>query len=134
MTEVRSELNQMRKCVLEQARTVKKLFEDSLDQGLHITAGIEHFTELAEGVKSRLCSLDSADITIINVLMGNKGRIPAFRSDKLVHIFVADGSIIDLQSGKGTIAGCVYEIRPGRLSEIRSDYARLVVTFKPAFK
>jgi hypothetical protein len=133
MTEDRNLLNSLRSEVIAQVKHVRSLIDNTLDDGLNITAGIEHFTDLSEGVKSRVCSLDSADMTVLNVVMGKNGRIPAFQSDKIIHIFVADGSIVDLQNGKGTMAGCVYEVRPRRLTEIRSDYARLVVTFKPAF-
>jgi hypothetical protein len=133
MSETRNELKELRKCVIEQVRTVKKLFEN-LEDGINITAGIEHFTQMGVGVKSRVCSLDTPAMTVLNVIMGNGGRIPFFRSDRTITIFVAEGSIVDLQTGKGTHAGGVYVVNPRRPFELRSDYAMLVVTFKPAFE
>jgi len=133
MTEYRSELQKIRKEVRAQINTVMRLCEQDVEFGINMEVGVEDFAESGNNVRTRLCSLDSPIVTVLNITMGNQGKLPLFKTSRIVSVFVVEGSIVDLQSGKGTHEGQVYTIAPNKLFEIRSDYASLVITFKPAF-
>jgi quercetin dioxygenase-like cupin family protein len=119
--------------VIKQIRATRKVIADSsLACGIALDAGIDHFNEIGHNVLSRVCSLDSPQVSVFNVKFGNNGKLDEHRHESTEVIYVLDGSIIDLNTGVTTVAGHTYRIPPGRLHTIRSDYALLVVTFKPA--
>jgi hypothetical protein len=134
MCEIRDELKKVRTELKTQMKTIRQLCDVDVELGFKIEVGVEDYVDSGNAVRSRVCSLDSPHVTVLNVIMGNGGRLPAYKTSRIVHIFVVDGTIVDLISGKGTHAGQVFEINPYKLFELRSDYARLVITFKPAFE
>jgi quercetin dioxygenase-like cupin family protein len=120
----------------ELTRKMKTMFAhtDKGDFAYEMSPGVEYYRDIAKGVKSIVCSLDSDECTVFNVIFEAGGHIPVHYHDEEETIFVVTGSIVDLQTGKGTMAGQVYRIPPMRNHEIVSDNARLVVTFKPAIQ
>jgi quercetin dioxygenase-like cupin family protein len=91
------------------------------------------FSELYENVEVITCSLDSNEMTVVNVKFNNGGSIPTHSHDRIEHIYVIDGEIIDRETGKTYRKGEVYVIPAGQKHFIESDFALLVVTWTPAY-
>lgn len=93
----------------------------------------DDFTELGKNVKVKLCSLDSNNATVVNVIFGKGGYIATHSHDRIERIYVIDGSIKDLVTGVVVNEGDTYNIPPNQEHHIVSDYALLTVTWKPAY-
>jgi len=91
------------------------------------------FQELYNNVEVILCSLDSTEMTVVNVRFKQGGEIPIHSHDRVEHIYVIDGEIIDRETHKTYRKGEVYIIPSGQKHFIESDFALLVVTWTPAY-
>ena len=92
------------------------------------------FREVGKNVVMVLCSLDSPNITVVNVRYGKGGEIEPHSHDRYEHAYVLDGSINDLKTNQSYGKGEVYVIPPNQIHHIVSDYALLVVTWTPAYE
>lgn len=92
-----------------------------------------NWENIAPSVHSIECALDGNSCTVINVTFYEGGYLKPHSHDREETIFVVDGEIEDLIANKTIKTGETYVIPANVEHEIKSDYAKLTVVFRPPF-
>lgn len=130
MSELRTKLCEVRENLRAQTRSIIMQYEKE-----NLRTDISNnFKTIGTNVEVILCSLDSQDMTVVNVKYHKSGEIPPHNHDRIEHIYVIEGSITDKVNNKTFKKGEVYIIPPEQIHHIVSDYALLVVTWTPAYE
>lgn len=94
----------------------------------------------SQGVIMRVCALDqfSDNQTVCNVAVNpfhapEGGEITTHTHDRFERIFVVEGEYTDSVSGQVYREGQTQEIAPHQPHGLRSDFALLFVTWRPAY-
>ena len=130
MSELRTKLCEVRENLRFQTRGIIMQYEN---ENLRTDVS-NNFKTIGTNVDIILCSLDSNDMTVVNVKFNKGGEIPIHNHDRVEHIYVIEGSITDKLNNKTFKKGEVYEIPPHQNHHIVSDFALLVVTWTPAYE
>lgn len=88
----------------------------------------------AKGVHSIVCSLNSPDCTVINVIFSEEGVLKPHKHDTIEYVFVASGSIKETVSGKLVNEGESMVIPPRTSHGWQSNGAKLIVVWRPNSK
>lgn len=128
--DTRQQLQQLRDTIKNQCRTILMQYETGSETVLVTN---DTFLSISPNVYTKVCSLDSNDMTVVNVVFEEGGNLPVHSHDRIETIYVISGSITDLVTNKTYTKGSVYVIPPHVKHHIVSDYARLTVTWVPAY-
>lgn len=92
---------------------------------------VSQWQYIADHVESIECALNDDNCTVINVRFGKGGLMKKHKYDRIEEIFVVAGKIYDTISGITTTQGNTYIVPKDTYHEIKSDFARLTVVFRP---
>lgn len=130
MQDTKIQLCQARENLRAQTRGIIMQYEQRTSK----TEVSNNFKSVGSNVEVILCSLDSNEMTVINVKFNKGGELPVHSHDRVEHIYILDGTLTDLVTNTTYKKGEVFIIPPNKNHHLISDFALLVVTWTPAYE